>query len=120
MERPQGVPWQQCGAPARQTCNKKIQRARERIGGVRIERKMCLIEDNMTENYDPSSGEVETPVTLMEGGVSEKDTSSGAWSQLVFRGGCEVGIAEANKNTKNGVVRGLLVELLIRNSMANN
>jgi len=74
----------------------------------------------MTGNYDPSSGEVETLVTLMGGGVSEKDISGGAWSQLVFRGGCEVGIVEATENTKNGVVRGLLVELLIRNFMANS
>ena len=60
------------------TCNKKIQRARERTGGVRTERKPCLVEDNMTGNYDPSSGEVETPVTLMGGGVSEKGVERGA------------------------------------------
>jgi hypothetical protein len=94
------------------TCNKDIQRARERTGGVSTKRKSHLVEDNMTGNDNPSSGEVKTAITLMGRGVSEKYTICGTWCQLVFGGGCEVGIAKATENTKNGVVRGLLVELL--------
>jgi hypothetical protein len=101
------------------TCNKEIQRAGERTGGVSTKRKLHLVEDNMTGNDNPSSGEVKTAVTLMGRGVSEKYISCGTWCQLVFGGGCEVGIAKATENTKNGVVRGLLVELLKGNSMVN-
>jgi hypothetical protein len=101
------------------TYNKEIQRAGKRTGGVSIKGKSHLVEDNMTGNDNSSSGEVKTAVTLMGRGVSEKYTSCGAWCQLVFGGGCEVGIAKATENTKNGVVRGLLVELLKGKFMAN-
>jgi hypothetical protein len=67
------------------------------------------------EPDNSSSGEVKTTVTLMGRGVFEKYTSCGTWCQLVFGGGCEVGIAKATENTKNGVVR----ELLKGNFMAN-
>ena len=101
------------------TWKKKIQRACGLTGGVSAERKMILVEDNMTGDDNPSSCEVETPITLVRGGVSEKDTGCGARGQLVFGSGGEVGIAEATEDTKNSVVWGLLEELLIGNSMVN-
>jgi hypothetical protein len=80
---------------------------------------VSLIEDNMTGDDNPSSCEVETPITLVRGGVAEKDTSCGARGQLVFGSGGEVGIAEATEYTKNSVVGGLVEELLIGDFMLN-
>jgi hypothetical protein len=101
------------------TCKEKIQRAWGLTGGVSAERKVSLVEDNMTGDDNPSSCEVETPITLVRGGVSEKDTSCGARGQLVFGSGGEVGIAEATEYTKNSVVGGLVEELLIGDFMLN-
>ena len=56
---------------------------------------------------------------MCEDGLSKKDTSGGTRGQLVFRSGDEVGIAEATEDAKDGIVWGLLEELLIGDSMLN-
>ena len=50
----------------------------------------------------------------MIGGISEEDTSHGAWGDFMARGGSSAGVAEAAKNTEQAVVGGNPEQELVR------
>jgi len=61
----------------------------------------------MARDDDLPSGEVETAVPLVRGGITEEDTSCRTGSKLVFGSGSHVGIAQTAENTKMSVVGGV-------------
>jgi len=63
----------------------------------------------MARDDGPPSGEVETAVPLVRGGITEEDTSCRAGSKLVFGSGSHVGIAQTAENAKVSVVGWLAV-----------
>jgi hypothetical protein len=45
-----------------------------RCGLPKGERKCCFIKNNMAGHGDPVGGEIETPIALVVGGVTDEDT----------------------------------------------
>ena len=74
----------------------------------------------MARDYDTLSGQVETLVPFVRGGVTKKDTSCGTGSELVASRGSHVWVAETPKNLEVRVVWRGVVEQRVGDNIADS